>query len=247
MKKVALLFLSFFVLLQAWSQDSLKTTKKTKKDWSKVTVAYRPKDHLLMQIGYNMWTNTPDTIQSKGVPLSYNFYLMFDFPFKTDPRFSVAIGAGAGFDNKGFEKTYIDISGKENNRLTFTDVSDTNHFKKYKIVHSFLEAPLELRFFSNPEQNLRSWKGAVGLKVGTLLGAGTRGKELQNKNGGTVNDYVLKERAKRFFNSTRFAVTGRFGYGIVSVYASYQVNAFMKEGLGPSVRPLQIGLTISGL
>ena len=247
MKKVVLLFLSLFVLLQAWSQDTVVTNKKGKKDWSKISVAYRPKDHWLMQAGYNLWTKEPDSIQDHGLPMSYSFYLMFDFPFKSNPRFSVAFGAGASFDNKGFEYTYIDISGSNTNRLLFQNVKDTNHFKKYKVVHSFLDAPLELRFSSNPEKNMKSWKGAIGLKVGTLVGAGTRGKELQNKNGNTINDYVLKERSKRFFNSTRFCLMGRFGYGIVSLYAAYQLNTFVKEGFTPDVRPLQMGITISGL
>mgnify|MGYP003529891285 FL=1 len=85
------------------------------------------------------------------------------------------------------------------------------------------------------------------MKVGTLIGAGTRGKTLVNKSGNTVNSYVLKERSKRYFNSTRLSITGRVGYGAFSLYASYQINAFIKEGTGPDIRPLQVGLTISGL
>jgi len=247
MKKVVILLLSILALSEIQAQDTLAKAKKTKKDWSKVSLAYRPKDHLLMQIGYNHWTNEPDSIQDHGLPLSYNFYLLFDFPFKGNPRFSVALGAGVGFDNKGFEYTYIDITGMKGNRLSFMNVKDTNHFKKYKMVNSYLEVPIELRFTSNPEKNMKSWKGAIGFKVGTMVGAGTRGKEFQNKANTTINDYVSKERAKRFFNTTRLCVMGRFGYGIVSIYASYNVNEFIKQGFGPDVRPLQVGLTISGL
>jgi len=249
MKKVVILLLSILVLseVQAQAQDTT-AKKKPKKEWSKTGLAYRPKDHLLMQIGYNHWMNEPDSIQDHGLPLSYNFYLMFDFPFKGNPQFSVALGAGAGFDNKGFEYTYIDITGQKANRLSFMNVKDTNHFKKYKMVNSYLEIPIELRFTSNPEKNLKSWKGALGFKVGSMVGAGTRGKELQNSNNVTINDYVLKERAKRYFNTTRLSVMARFGYSFVSIYACYNVNEFIKQGFGPSdVRPLQVGLTISGL
>lgn len=248
MKKVVVFVFSLLCLSQAWAQqtDSAKT-KKSKKDWSKVSLANRPKDHFLFQVGYGTWTKAPDTLQTKGVPLSYNFYLMLDFPFKTDPRWSVGLGAGVAFDNKGFENTEIDVSGKKADKLGFYNVKDTLHFKKYKLVNSFLEAPVELRYSSNPEQNLKSWKMALGVKVGTMLGAGTRGKTLVNSAGNTVNAYVQKERAKRYFNTTRLSVMGRVGYGIVSVYAAYQINSFIKEGFGPDVRPLQIGITISGL
>jgi len=247
MKKVVVLLLSIFVLSEIQAQDTLAKSKKSKKDWSKVSLAYRPKDHLLLQIGYNHWMNEPDSIQDHGLPLSYNFYLLFDFPFKGNPRFSVALGAGVGFDNKGFEYTYIDITGQKANRLSFMNVKDTNHFKKYKMVNSYLEVPVELRFSSNPEKNMKSWKAAIGFKVGTMVGAGTRGKELQNRFNTTINDYVMKERAKRFFNTTRLSVMARFGYSFVSIYACYNVNEFIKQGFGPDVRPLQVGLTFSGL
>lgn len=160
---------------------------------------------------------------------------------------SVALGAGVGVDNQKFSKTYIDISGQKADKLSFIDVSDTNYFKKYKLTTTYLEAPVELRFSSDPEHNLKSWKAAIGVKVGTLISATTRGKTLVNSNGGTVNAYTMKEKATRYFNKTRLSVTGRIGWGIASIYASYQVNAFIREGSGPDIRPFQIGLTLSGL
>ncbi|MBC7848900.1 MAG: hypothetical protein H7Y31_04150 [Chitinophagaceae bacterium] len=248
MKKVVTLVTGLVLFVGLYAQrDTTQPVSRTKRDWSKVNVANRPKDHFLLQLGYNSWTKAPDSLQFSGIPLSYNFYFLMDFPFKTNPRYSVAIGAGIATDNMTFENTSIDITGSRADRLSFTDVGDTNHFKKYKLINTYLEAPVELRFSSDPEQNMKSWKGAIGVKVGTMIGAGTRGKSLVNSAGNSVNNYVLKERAKRYFNSTRLSVMGRFGYGIFSIYASYQINAFIKEGAGPDVRPLQVGLTISGL
>lgn len=247
MKKVVLLAFSLFVLLAANAQDSAQLTKKPKKDWSKTGIANRPKDHFLIQVGYNSWTKRPDSIKTGGLPLSINFYFMMDFPFKTDPRWSAAVGAGLGFDNQGFKTTSIDIAGQRADRLGFYNVADTNHFKKYKLVSTYLEAPVELRFSSNPENNMKSWKGALGVKVGTLLSAQTRGKTLVNKSGATLNNYIEKEKSKRYFNGTRLSVMGRFGYGIVSIYGAYQINPFIKEGAGPDVRPFQVGITVSGL
>ena len=80
-----------------------------------------------------------------------------------------------------------------------------------------------------------------------MVGAHTRGKDFVNKNGATLNAYVLKEKTTKYFNTTRLSVTGRIGWGIVSLYATYQVNPFIKEGFGPDVRPLQFGVMLSGL
>ena len=90
-------------------------------------------------------------------------------------------------------------------------------------------------------------KVAVGGKAGLLIGAGTKGKTLLNGSGNTVNSFIQKEKSKRYFNSARIAVTGRIGYGNLSLFGTYQINEFIKEGFGPDVRPYSIGLTLSGL
>jgi hypothetical protein len=249
MKKLFTLLTALAFVLSLAAQDSTRTVTPTKKkrDWSQVSLANRPNDHFLVQIGYNGWSGKPDTLNTKGFSRSFNMYFMFDFPFKTNPRFSVGIGAGFGSDNVFFDRTLIDISGRSNNTLTFKDVSDTNYFKKYKINTTFLEAPVELRFAANPVTPNRSWKIAIGAKVGTMLSAHTKGKNLLTKTGGTVNAFTQKEKAKRFFNGTRLSVTGRVSYGIFGLYGAYQINSFVKEGFGPDIRPFQIGLSISGL
>jgi Outer membrane protein beta-barrel domain len=246
MKKLFTLILSLAVMHSLVAQDSTGTKKK-KRDWSKVSLANRANDHFLLQLGYNGWAQKPDTIHTKGLSRSFNIYFMFDFPFKTDPRFSVGIGAGVGTNNVYFDKMTIDITGRNTNSLSFKDVSDTNYFKKYKLATTYLEAPVELRFAANPLAPSKSWKIAIGAKIGTMVSAEVKGKNLLTKDGGTVNAYTLKEKAKRYFNGTRLAATARISYGIIGLYGSYQVSSFVKEGFGPDVRPFQIGITLSGL
>jgi hypothetical protein len=131
--------------------------------------------------------------------------------------------------------------------LNFVDISDTSHFKKYKLATTFLELPVELRFRFNPDDDRRSVKIALGAKIGTLVNAHTKGKNLQNKNGNALADYIVKENSKRFFNKNRLSVMGRIGYGHFSVYGTYAITPLFREGLGPDVNPLTIGLTHSGL
>ena len=131
--------------------------------------------------------------------------------------------------------------------MKFDNVADTNHFKKYKLNVTYLEAPIELRYTANAENPNKSFKAAIGVKVGTMTGANTKGKNYQNRNGAVINGYTLKEKSKQFFNTTRLSVTARFGYGVFNVFASYQVNQFIKEGLGPDIRPLLFGIAITGL
>lgn len=203
-------------------------------------------DHFLIQIGAANWQNRPDSIETKGFSRTFNMYLMLDFPFKTNPHFSVALGPGIATDHIFLDNRTADITGTTTN-IQFRNVADTSHFKKYKLSTAFLEVPVELRFSSNPEVNGKSVKIALGAKVGTLLSAWTKGKELQNKSGNTINDYTEKLKSKRYFNTTRLSLTGRIGYGHFSVFGSYALTPVFKEGVGPKMNTLSVGLTLSGL
>lgn len=217
-----------------------------KRDWSKINLANRANDHFMIQLGYDGWSAKPDSIKTKGLARSLNVYFMLDFPFKTDPRFSVGLGVGVSGSSIGFDKTIVQVAGTST-RLAFRNVADTNNFKKFRLTTVYAEVPVELRFTLDPEHNAKSWKFVLGAKVGTMLNAHTKGKTLQNKAGSTINAYTLKESSKKYFNGTRLAGTARIGYGVLSLFGTYQINQFIKEGLGPDVRPYSVGICISGL
>ncbi len=241
MKKIFFIAIASLIATSIFAQDSTVYNAKEKPN-----LRGRANDHFLLQFGGTGWAGKTDSMHTKGLSRSFNMYFMFDFPFKSNPRFSVGIGVGIGTDNIYFSKTYIGI--KDNTSyLQFQDVSDTTHFKKYKLATATLEAPLELRFSSHPETPNKSVKIALGIKAGILLNAHTKGKIWQNSSGSTLLSYTEKQTSKRFFNSNRFVATGRIGYGVFSIFGTYQLNPLFKEGLGPDVRPYTIGLTLSGL
>lgn len=205
----------------------------------------RSNDHIMLQLGYTTWTGAPDSISTTGIPRTFNAYFLFDFPFKTNPHWSVGIGVGIATDNIYFDKTYVGIKDATPT-LHFTNVSDTNHFKRSKLATAYAEAPLELRYNFNPEAK-NSVKVAIGAKIGTLLNAHTKEKNLEDKNGNALLAYTQKESSKRFFNQNRLSLTARIGYGHWSVFGAYAVTPLFKEGVAPAIRPLTIGLTLSGL
>lgn len=234
--------LSLLIVNLALAQDSTDVARRT----VNVGREARSSDHFMLQLGYLTWSGKPDSINTTGLPRTVNVYLMLDFPFKTNPKWSVALGPGIATDNMFFEKTYVGI--KDNTpTLRFQDLSDTNHFRKYKLATAYLEAPVELRFRFNPGDDRRSVKIAVGAKIGTLLSAKVKGKDFEDKGGNTLIDYTQKEHSKSFFNKNRLSLMGRVGYGHFTLFASYAVTPLFKEGLGPQVRPLTFGLTLSGL
>jgi len=205
----------------------------------------RANDHFLLQFGYTSWAGKPDSLNTKGLSKSINAYFMFDFPFKTNPKLSMAFGPGVSTDHILFTKTNVGIKD-QTSTIQFNNQADTNHFKKTKLATAYLEAPIELRFSANPETG-KGFKAAIGVKVGTLLSAHTRNTKFEDKNGNLLNDYVMKESSKRFMNKTRISAQARFGYGHFTLYSSYQLTTLFRDGAGPEVRPFSIGLTLSGL
>jgi len=208
----------------------------------------RTGDHLILQITSDHWMGAPDSIKNRmsGLARGANVYVMLDQRFKGSPNWSVAFGLGVGTSNIYFKNTVVDIKSKTNT-LPFRNVDSVDHFKKYKLTTAYLEIPVELRFTFDPENENKSIKAALGVKVGTLLNVHTKGKTLQDKNGTAINNYTAKETAKGFFNSTRLAATARVGYGNFSLSGSYQINNILKDGVGADMKLFQIGLTFSGL
>ena len=250
MKKLFLLSTGFCFVFFLSAQENPSASKTKKKDWSKVKLTNRANDHFMLQYGITHWSGKPDSINTKGFSRSFNFYIMIDMPFKTDPRFSVAFGPGIGTDNIFFENTNI-TTINHLKPLAFQNVADTNHFDKYKLVNAFAELPIEFRFASDPENTNKSFKIALGAKVGVQISSHTKGKRWVNKSGtlipGFDDKYVQKNKDKYFFNGNRLVGMFRVGYGSLSLFGTYQIGSLIKEGLGPQVKPYTIGLTLSGL
>lgn len=242
MKKIACIIIAFISFSIAHAQ------LKTKKDWSKVNIE-KSGDHIMLQLSSDHWSGAPDSINNrmKGLSRGLNFYVMLNKPFKTDPRWSIAGGVGISTSGIYFTKTNIGINNINATTLSFTDVTNSNSFKKYKLATSFLEIPIELRYTFDPENEDKSWKIAVGVKVGTMLNVHTKGKNLISSTGTALNSYTEKESSKQFFNTTRLAGTARVGIGHWSVFGAYSITNLLKDAAGASIKPFQVGITLSGL
>ena len=225
--------------LGAFAQE--KTEKPKKFDWSKTDFSKRASDHFMFQVGYAGLGNK-DGLNTKGLSKTFNAYFLLDFRFKTNPKFSVALGPGIGTDNIYFNKTAIDVS----NRTGTTFKNDTiTKYKKSKLATSYLEVPLELRYSTKPTNMNSGWKFALGMKIGTILDGKVKSKIDLDATG--KGGYIAKAKDKRNFNGTRLAAIARVGYGNVSLFGSYTLTDFFKAGFGPGVKPYSIGLAISGL
>ncbi|CAN5790861.1 hypothetical protein BH11BAC4_BH11BAC4_08460 [soil metagenome] len=226
----------------------LPAFSQTAKEKKNKEILNRSGDHFMVQLSSDHWIGAPDSVSShiKGFARGLNVYVMYDMKFKANPRFSIAGGLGVGTSNIYFKKMNVGISST-NPKIPFTATDSVNNYKKYKLNTAFLEVPIEFRFSSKPETPGKSIKVAVGVKLGTMLGAHTKGKILRTASGTVLSNATDKVSSKSYFNTTRVALTGRIGYGNFTLFGAYNLTSMYKAGVAADVKLLQVGLTISGL
>lgn len=197
------------------------------------------RDNAMIQFGYCGWTNLPDSIKTTGIGRFFNAYITYDFPIQKS-NFSFAAGAGLSSNN-------IFLSDQEmvlNDTTTYVRfIPEAKSYKKYKFSSNYLEAPFEIRYFSDKADRNKGIKAALGLKIGLLLNTHTKGRLEVNK-----KPVIEKVSAKRYVDAYRYTFFGRIGYGNFTLYGGYSLNNLFKTNLGPeNIKPFQLGICISGL
>jgi opacity protein-like surface antigen len=196
------------------------------------------RDFVMLQFAYNNWVKKPDSINTKTFGYAFNGYLCYDFPIKKT-HLSFAAGLGINASVIYLNQQVI------NNRDTVPSarfVADTGRYKRYKFATTYLTAPFELRYYSNLLNRNKGFKAAIGIEVGTLLGAHTKG--LRAEGGVNVKDKVS---TKRFLSPWNFAATARVGWGNFSLFGSYNLTTVFKDQAGPPITPMSLGICLTGL
>jgi hypothetical protein len=229
----------YFLTLLACLSVSLSQAQSSGTNLMKTAYSMPSRDYVMLQIGYDNWTNLPDSIKVSGLGRALNAYLCYDFPIAKS-NFSFAAGLGIGSSNIFLKDQQI-ILTDTTSYIQF--VAEKEAYKKYKLSTAYIEAPFEIRFFSNKENRNEGVKIALGLKVGTLLASHTKGKRTYNN-----KPIIEKVNTKRYLETWRYAATARIGYGNFSLYGSYNLGGLFKVNSGPeNVRPYSIGICLSGL
>lgn len=225
------------------SGEDLKVTNdSTAKLYSKsIQPIIKPsRDFVMLQLGYNNWISKPDSVKTKPVGYVFNAYVCYDFPIKKS-KFSFATGLGINASVVYLDKQRLAISDTGAYGAMAHILSD-NEYKRYKFNTVYLQAPFELRYFGNSFNRNTGFKAALGIQVGTLLGAHTKG--LRSVGGTNIKD---KESSKRYVSPWNFAATARIGWGNFTLFGSYNITNVFKDNAGPALTPFSAGLCISGL
>ena len=200
------------------------------------------RDFLMVQFGYTNWINKPDSgVSTKPFAYTFNTYLCYDFPIKKS-KLSFAAGLGISTTTVYMDNQLLSVSDTGTRGVDATFVTDTADYKRYKFNTAYLQAPFELRYFSNPYNRNKGFKAAIGLQVGTLLSGHTKG--LRSVEGTNIKDKI---GTKRYLSPWNFAATARVGYGNFTLFASYNITNVFKDNAGPALTHMSLGICITGL
>jgi outer membrane protein with beta-barrel domain len=202
------------------------------------------RDLVMLQFNYNNWVQKPDSVKSKALGYGFNAYLCYDFPIKKT-KLSFAAGLGINTSVAFLSQQVISLAdtGTLGTSARFLpDTAFSGQYKRYKFVTTYITAPFELRYFGNKYNRNKGFKAAIGMEIGTLLGAHT--KALKSINGVNVKEKV---DTKRYVTPWNFAATARIGWGNFSLFGSYNLTNVFKENAGPPITPMSVGICLTGL
>ena len=201
------------------------------------------RDFLMLQFNYVNWIKKPDSVKTKPFGYSFNGFLCYDFPIKKSKlSFAAGLGVNVSVVYLDLQRIATSDTGALGTQARFIPDPVDTAFKRYKFVTTYLTAPFELRYFSNNLNRNKGFKAAIGMQIGTLLGAHTKAlTSVENTN------IKYKEDTKRYVSPWNFAATARVGWGNFSLFASYNLTTVFKQNEGPAITPASIGICLTGL
>lgn len=239
MQKIIALFA--FLLIPSSLLFAQDATEKMNSNAAPPAIVKPARDFIMIQFTYNTWQQKPDSVKLKAFNYGFNAYLCYDFPIKkSNLSFAAGIGISTTTTYLKQEMLVLNDTGVLGSAARF--VPDTKGYKRYKFVPAYLQAPFELRYFGNKQNRNKGFKAAIGMQVGTLMGAHTKG--LYSVEGTVVKDKV---NTKRYISPWNFAATVRIGWGNFSVYGSYNLTPVFKDNVGPPITPAAVGICLTGL
>ncbi len=239
-----------FVLtgIAGFSQDStaVKTAPATAKKKS-----FRPDipGSFLVELGLNFKNGVvpPDFKQGFWGSRTVNFY--YQYPIRImKSRISFNPGIGLSLERwkftNGFTLAPTPISDGSYPLVPAKDLYPNGTVKRSMLVNNYIEAPLEFRYDTNPEDIARSFNVSIGGRIGYLYDSFTKVDYTDNG-----EDKSVKEKQLHGMNRIRYGMYGRVGLGGFSFFAYYNISPMFQDGKGPvqsNMNSVTMGISING-
>ena len=176
-----------------------------------------------------------DLIPGKSLSWNLNFA---EWAFKNEKNnFALVTGLGFRFSDYTFDQP-ITIEKEIGSGMVVPVNLDPNGLKKSKLTTTYLTAPLMLEVKTPLRMGGSRLYLAGGVIGGINIGAHTKYKYRKDKE---------KYRSNFNLNPFMYELTGRIGFGDFCVFANYGLSPMFKEGKGPELYPLMIGISFPNI
>ncbi|GAB2496442.1 MAG: PorT family protein [Cytophagales bacterium] len=231
MKKLLILALALFSLNAVQAQE---TEKKPK-----TPIGGRPNipSDLNFEFGFNILTNRPADLKTNFFP-SRTFNISYQFPVPVGGEasgFTINPGIGIASDKLQFADDNNlfrneDLGPESSELVDVTEVyGDDLILKANNFAMNYFEVPLELRYHFNKTNYSKSFRIAVGGKVGFLYEAHTKTK-YETADTGKVK---VKTSENYGVEKIRYAVTVKVGSPGFYAWGNFFLNDVWQAGRGP--------------
>jgi hypothetical protein len=247
-KKISSLALLIAISTAVMGQSAEKTKKYGRPDIPGTFV---------MDLGFNRLTEKPNDLKyGLWGSRTLNVYYYYDMRIGTS-KFSFHPGIGFGMERfKLISSTYVlpgdtitrkrtsptlifDDAGNttfmdagrviyDGDTLGGPDFSNSYRTKKSMLVMNYLDIPVELRFSLRPDDPGRSFKIAIGGRVGYLLGSHTK---IKYKEDGDMKKF--KDKQNFNLSPFRYSAYMRIYFGNFNIFGYYNLNPVFQDGKGP--------------
>lgn len=172
-----------------------------------------------------------ENFKMRDINQGFSAYSMFNFQINKSPHFA---SIGVGFTSHNFYMKGTYLARPYYDVTTFADVP--HDYQRSKVNVNYVDIPIEMSFRIKDK-----FKISAGFKFGIL----TTGKskfvgELYN------DDKTYRVKYCRINNLEKYvySVMMRVAYRSVYVFGSYQFGDTFKNGTGPQIKPLSIGIGV---
>ena len=246
MKKILLSAFCLIFCLSVFANDDKPKKQASTKKQHRLQARPNVPGTFLIQVGLNSLRNASETFEigsfgSKTVNLQY----LYDIRL-FNGKFFLMPGIGLGLEKYKFDNGVT--LEYDDNDVEFVDlesaIPNAESFNKSNLAANYLDLPVEVMFATNPSDLNRSFKAAIGFKVGVLYSAHTKIK--YREDGETKK---IKNKQRFNLNDFRYGVSGRIGIGSMSVFYYQSLTPLFQDGDGPEeteAATFTVGISIAG-
>jgi len=211
----------------AFAQETTTPEKKP----MKIPKFASKQDKLLLNLNWDNWLNTTNADVKAFRSRGFSFLLMNE---KIYGEGNFAVAWGLGFSSQNVHSNTFPTYNADGSKTYLTPIDSS--YDLNKLSCNFIDAAIEFRIRTNENENHKRFKISFGMKGGYLVQSHTKFESGDIK----VKTYDIKNLSK-----WQYGPIGRIGYGKWGISGYYSLVNLFKDGKGPDVVPVSIGIAFS--